>query len=247
VAQLSIDTPHKENSYAYAIEASTDGKRWTRLLHHPTRPYPLWNGPTRIRHSLEPVEARFLRWMLEEATGDAPPGLKEFMAFSAPVENDYYDVTYDYRLRWNEVTYEPGELRAVAWRDGVVIGEAVTETTGAPAALRLTADRSRIAADGEDLVFITTEALDAAGRPHPLAENLVHFAVDGPASIAAVGNGNPLSFEPFMADRRQLYYGKALLILRPRPGPGGTITVTARAPELQPATVRIESQAVPNP
>jgi beta-galactosidase len=247
VAQLSVDTPRKENAYAYAIKASTDGERWTRLRQHPTRPYPLWNGPTRIRHSLEPVEARFLRLLLEEATEDAPLGLKEFMAFSAPVENDYYDVTYDYRLRWNEVTYEPGELRAVAYRDGQVLGEAVTETTGPPATLRLTADRSRIAADGEDLVFITTEALDTAGRPHPLAENLVHFAVDGPASIAAVGNGNPLSFEPFLADRRQLFYGKALLILRPQPGPGGTITVTARSPALQPATVRMESQAVPNP
>jgi beta-galactosidase len=107
--------------------------------------------------------------------------------------------------------------------------------------LRLTADRSRIAADGEDLVFVATEALDTTGRPHPLAENLVHFAVDGPATIAAVGNGNPLSFEPFLADRRQLFYGKALLILRPQSGPGGTITVTARSPTLQPATVRIES------
>lgn len=244
IAQLSVDMPRKENAYAYAIEASIDGERWTRLLLHPTRPYPLWNGPTRIRHAIEPLEARFLRLVLEEASGDAPLGLKEFMAFSAPVENDYYDVTYDYRLRWNEVTYEPGELRAVAYRDGQVLGEAVVETTGAPAALRLTADRSRIAADGEDLVFITTEALDTAGRPHPLAENLIHFAVDGPATIAAVGNGNPLSFERFLADRRQLFYGKALLILRPQPGPGGTITVTARSPSLQPATVRIESQDI---
>jgi hypothetical protein len=252
VAQLSVDTPRKENAYAYAIEASTDGERWTRLLHHPTQPYPQWNGPTRIRHRLDPIEARFLRLVLEEATGDAPPGLKEFMAFSEAAENDYYDVTYDYRLRWNEVTYEPGELRAVAYRDGQVLGEAVVETTGAPAALRLTADRNRIAADGEDLVFITAEALDAAGRPHPLAENLVHFSVDGPAQIAAVGNGNPLSFESFLADRQQLFYGKALLILRPQSGPGGDRSARSRncsrrsAPESKPRIlIRASSSIIP--
>lgn len=243
VAQIYLDTLHKENAYDYTIETSADGRAWTPLLQHPTRPFPQWNGPSRMVHAVEPVETRYLRLVFNDSTNDAPFGLREFKAYSAPVENDYYDVTYDYRLRWNEVVYEPGQLRAVAYRDGQPIGNTVVATVGAPAALRLTADRSTIAADGEDLAFITVEAVDATGRPHPLAGDLVHFRLTGAGEIAAVGNGNPLSFEPFQANRRQLFYGKALLIVRPLAGAGGAISVSATAADL--ASAQLELQARP--
>jgi beta-galactosidase len=242
VVQINLDTLHKENAYDYTLQASSDGELWSTLLHHPTRPLPQWNGPSRMVHHLDPLETRYLRAVFDHATGDAPFGLKEFQVYSEPVENDYYDVTYDYRLRWNEVTYEPGELRAVAYRNGAIIGEAVVATTGAPAALRLTADRTAVAADGEDLSFITVEALDGEGRAHPLADDLVHFVVEGTGEIAATGNGNPLSFEPFQADRRQLFYGKALLIVRPHAGRGGRIRIQATSPELEAAEVEIETR-----
>jgi beta-galactosidase len=161
-------------------------------------------------------------------------------------EEDYYDVTYDYRLRWNEVAYAPGELKAVAYKNGKAIGESRVETTGAAAKLELIADREEVNADGEDLVFVTVNALDAEGRQHPLAHDLVHFTISGPAEIAAVGNGNPLSFEPFRADRRQLFYGKALLILRPLPGEGGTVTVTAVSADLEGAELAVETRPVIN-
>ena len=243
VAQIYLDTLHKENAYDYLVETSIDGDAWSPLLRHPTRPVPQWNGPSRAVHTLEPLAARYLRLSFDQATGAAPFGLKDFKVFGEPVENDYYEVTYDYRLRWNEVAYEPGELRAVAYRDGEVIGEARIETAGTAAQLRLTADRPAIAADGEDLAFITVEALDAEGRPHPLADDLVHFTLSGPGEIAAVGNGNPLSFEPFQADRRQLFYGKALLIVRPLAGDGGPIAVRATAAELQAAELTLEARA----
>ena len=242
VAQVYLDTLHKENAYDYALETSVDGESWTPVLQHPTRPFPQWNGPSRAVHTLEPVEARYLRLSFDHSTKDAPFGLKDFQVFSEPVENDYYAVTYDYRLRWNEVSYEPGTLRAVAYRDGEAIGETRVETTGAPAQIQLAADQTTITADGEDLVFVTVEALDAEGRPHPLADDLVHFTLEGPGDIAATGNGNPLSFEPFQANRRQLFYGKALLIVRPRNGAGGRITVRATAPELASAELIIESK-----
>jgi len=85
------------------------------------------------------------------------------------------------------------------------------------------------------------QAVDAEGRPHPLADDLVRFAVEGPASIAAVGNGDPLSFEPFVSDRRHLFYGKALLILRPERGTGGSISVRATSPELETGTLMLET------
>mgnify|MGYP001819840421 FL=1 len=169
------------------------------------------------------------------------------MVFSEETGNDYYDVTYDYRLRWNEVSYEPGELKAVAYKDGEIIGEAVVETTAAPAKLELLADRNPVAADGEDLVFVTVNALDAEGRQHPLAHDLVYFEVEGAGEIEAVANGNPLSFEPFKANRRQLFYGKAMLILRPHAGEGGTITVKAVSAELEGAELTIETRPAGSP
>ena len=248
VAQFSLDLPTKDNNYAYVIETSADGETWEKRVDHPTNRVPRWSGPTRVVHKFEPAPARYVRIAFSAAVNleqgeSVPVGLAEFRVFSTPVENEDYDVTYDYRLRWNEVAYEPGELKAVAFRDGQVIGEAAVQTTGAPAQLELVADRPVVNADGEDLVFVTVNARDAAGRPHPLADDLVHFAVSGAGRIEAVANGNPLSFEPFRADRRQLFYGKALLILRPDRGAGGTITVTATAPELQPAKLMIETRA----
>ncbi len=241
VNQLWVDTLQKENAYAYTIEASLDGNSWQLLVDHPTRPIPQWNGPSRMIHTLKPLKARHLRLTFDAASDGRPYGLKEFQVFAEPVENDYFDVTYDYRLRWNEVSYQPGELRAVAYRDGEEIGEAQVETAGPPAALRLSTDRDLVRADGEDLAFVTVEALDSAGRPNPLAENLVHFTVTGAGHIEAVGNGNPLSFEPFQADRRQLFYGKALLILRPDAGEGGAISVEATSPGLGAASLKIDA------
>jgi beta-galactosidase len=69
----------------------------------------------------------------------------------------------------------------------------------------------------------------------------VQFAIEGPAEIAGVGNGNPLSYEPFQADYRNLFYGKAMLILRTIEGKQGTIRVTARSEGLAEANVVLQS------
>ncbi len=143
------------------------------------------------------------------------------------------------RLMWMNVIYEPGELQAVAFREGAVIGRGTVTTTGSPTMLRLTPDRSFLAADGMDLSYILIEALDPYGNPIPLEHDRVHISVDGPARIAGVGNGNPQSFEPFQADHVYLFNGKAMLIL----GSGierGPVKVTATSPRLEPATTTIE-------
>jgi hypothetical protein len=250
VAQFSADLLSKDNNFAYVIEVSADGQDWQKVVEHPTNRIPRWSGPSRIIHQVPETQARYVQIVFSEAVNleqqqEVPVGLKEFMVFSEETGNDYYDVTYDYRLRWNEVGYQPGELKAVAYKDDEVIGEAMVETTGAPAKLELVADRDAISADGEDLVFVTVNALDTEGRQHPLAHDLVYFEVEGAGEIEAVANGNPLSFEPFKANRRQLFYGKALLIVRPWSGKGGTITVKATSPELAPASLVINTKAPP--
>ncbi len=74
-----------------------------------------------------------------------------------------------------------------------------------------------------------------------MADNSIEFEIDGPAEIAGVGNGDPLSLEDYQADKRHLFYGKALLIVRPEEGPGGKIAVRAKSAGLTPAAIDIES------
>ncbi len=149
-----------------------------------------------------------------------------------------------YRLRWEEVVYEPGELKAVAYKDDKKIGEAVMKTAGQPAQIRLTADRREISASGDDLCYVTVELTDAQGTLCPKADNLIRFNVEGPAVIAGVDNGNPQSLEPFQADFRRLFYGKAVLILRSVQDQAGTITVTAHSEGIQSGTIQVHSRSI---
>ncbi|MCJ7728503.1 MAG: DUF4982 domain-containing protein, partial [Sedimentisphaerales bacterium] len=157
-------------------------------------------------------------------------------------DSSYYAVTDKYRLRFNDVIYEPGELKAVAYKDGKEIGQAIMRAAGKPTAIRLMPDRTELSATGEDLCYILVEAVDEKGTLCPLADNLIRFKVDGPAEIAAVGNGNPMSFEPFQADSRKLFYGKAMLILRTTEGQGGRVTVTAGSDGLPATDITVQCQ-----
>ncbi len=117
-------------------------------------------------------------------------------------------------------------------------------TAGKPATIRLTPDRKDLNATGDDLCYVLIEACDDKGTLCPLADNLVRFKVEGPAEIAAVGNGNPLALEPFQADHRKLFYGKAMLILRTKAGEGGPIRVTATSDGLSGAEVAVQNRAM---
>jgi beta-galactosidase len=118
-----------------------------------------------------------------------------------------------FRLMWEDVVYQPGELKGVAYKEGAVIGENVMKTAGEPHQIRLTPDRKTISADGQDLSYVLIEAFDKNGNPCPLAENEIQLSVEGAARIAGVGNGNPQSFDAFQSNRVRLFYGKAMLIL----------------------------------
>jgi len=140
--------------------------------------------------------------------------------------------TERFRLMWNDVTYQPGELKAVAYKEGVVIGEETLKTAGEPYQIRLTPDRNKIQADGMDLSYVLVEAVDKDGNVCPLADNKIELSVSGKGHIAGVGNGNPQSFDSFQANYVNLFYGKAMLIV----GSGfekGEISVTATSGGLQ--------------
>lgn len=112
------------------------------------------------------------------------------------------------------VPYAPGELRAVGLRAGRPGESFVLTTAGAPARLRLTADRTQLRADGEDLSFVTVEAVDSAGTPVPTASIKVRLSLTGPATLAGYGTADMTTLEPYGANPRSLYQGRALAVIR---------------------------------
>jgi beta-galactosidase len=239
VGNLAVELEREAKYYGYEIKASTDSTTWQTVVTKATSRMPRWGGPRHAFHEVD-VNARFLRIEFTTLRGNAWASIREFGAYPEKVESSYYDVTYGYRLRWNDVIYEPGELRAIAYKDGKEIGQAVMRTSGKPAALRLTPDRKELLATGEDLCYVLVEAADAKGTLCPLAENSVRFSIEGPAEIAGVGNGNPLSLEPFQTDSRKLFYGKAMLILRTKQGQAGRVSLTAESDGLRSARITLQ-------
>ena len=239
VRYLAIDFEKEAKNYGYEIKTSTDASTWQSTVTKSTSRFPRWGGPTRIFHEVD-AQARYVRIEFTELREGTWASIREFGVYPEKVESDYYAATYKYRLRWNDVVYEPGELKAVAYKDGKKIGQMIMRTAGKPAKIRLTPDRVYLAATGEDLCYILVEALDDKGTLCPLADSSVRFKVEGPAEIAGVGNGNPLSLEPFQSDSRKLFYGKAMLILRTIDMRTGTVRVTAESEGLAPAEVTMQ-------
>ncbi|SOE07165.1 glycoside hydrolase family 2 TIM barrel-domain containing protein [Streptomyces sp. Ag109_G2-15] len=141
-------------------------------------------------------------------------------------------------LTW-KVPYRPGELKAVARRDGKVVATDVLRTAGAPHAVRLTADRKSLSADGRSLVFVTADIVDAHGVVVPDAEHLIAFDVTG-GSLAGLDNGREESAERYQADTRTAFHGKALAIVRSG-GEPGALKVTARVDGLRKGTVSVRT------
>src|SRR5687767_2019916 len=94
--------------------------------------------------------------------------------------------------------------------------------------IKLSADRSTIKADGQDLSYITVELVDANGIRNPKAENLVKFKIDGPGTIVGVGNANPVSLESYQLPQRKAWQGRCLVIIRSTQNTGN-INLTATA------------------
>jgi beta-galactosidase len=133
-------------------------------------------------------------------------------------------------------------LKAVGIRGDRAVAESILATAGKPARLRLAADRRVLQADGQDLSFITVEAVDAEGRPQPDADQEVQFAISGPGVIAAVGNGDGKDGATYHEDRRKLFQGRALVVMRTSKQPG-PVHLTATTPGLSEGTIDIQTKA----
>ncbi len=136
--------------------------------------------------------------------------------------------SYD-RLTWDDVRYEPGSLKAIAYKNGQKWAEELVETTGKPAALQVTAEKTELKNDGTDLSFIRVAVVDSQGRVVPRSKNHLKFSVTGPAEIIATDNGDATSLLPFQLSERDAYNGLALVILRSQYMKQGKVVLTVES------------------
>ena len=148
--------------------------------------------------------------------------------------------SHQYHVMWR-VTFEPGEVKVVARKDGKQVREQVIRTAGAPDHIRLTSDRNAIYANGKSLAFVTVEIVDKEGNVCPNAENQVFFSVEGNATIAGVDNGLQTSMERFKADNRKAFAGKCLVVLQAKKN-SGSIRLTAKGVDLRQATLELKAE-----
>jgi beta-galactosidase len=149
---------------------------------------------------------------------------------------------YEYRLHWDDVSYQPGELKVVAYKNGKKWATDTMKTAGPAAKLVLSPDHSTIKADGRDLSYVTVTIADKAGLLVPRTKNRVTFSISGPAEIIATDNGNAIDLESFQSKERNAFNGLALAIVHST-GEPGTIVVKAESPGLTSSEARIASRS----
>jgi len=145
-------------------------------------------------------------------------------------------------VEW-KVKYEAGAIEARGSKGGKVVLTEKHETTGPTVAIRLTADRTEINADGEDIAILKVEALDKEGRAVPTASNLISFKVTGDGALIGVGNGDPNCQQSDKEPKRSLFNGLAQVIVQASKKPGEIHIEAVKegwdGPELTPAKLVI--------
>ncbi|MBL4560950.1 MAG: DUF4982 domain-containing protein [Labilibaculum sp.] len=149
---------------------------------------------------------------------------------------------YEYRIRWDDILYEPGELKAVAYKEGKVWAEKLVKTTGEATQLVSAPDRAIIVADGKDLSFVTVQISDSEGLLVPRSNHQIKFTIEGPGEIVATDNGDQTDMIAFTSHERKAFNGLALVIVRAKAGESGMIRVTAESPGLESVTIEIQSK-----
>lgn len=141
-----------------------------------------------------------------------------------------------YRLMWNDVVYQKGELRVVAYdaKGNVAASESV-RTAGKPYSLRLECDRDSIARDGEDLAYVTVSVTDKDGNTVPTDTREVLASVSGAGEFRAIANGDPCSLEMFHHPHMHLFAGKLTVIVRSKANADGPILLKVNAKGLRSA------------
>lgn len=147
---------------------------------------------------------------------------------------------YEYRIRFDNVTYAAGNIRVVAYKNGAQWATAQTLTAGSAAALNATADRTSITGDGKDLSFISVNVVDSKGTIVPEANNSITASIaSGPGKIVSTDNGDPTDKTVFSSTTRKAFSGKYLAIVKSEKGAKGDIVVEFKSNGLTSAKVTV--------
>ncbi|HEX7632596.1 MAG TPA: DUF4982 domain-containing protein, partial [Lacunisphaera sp.] len=217
-----------EKLYAAARELSPDGRELNLSLWAPPPLQAHWNWPGHEGKEL-PVEVYSRHdsvrlYLNDKLLGEKPTTVaEEFKAVFA-------------------VPYTPGTLRAVGVDAGHETETFTLATTGPAVALRLSNDRNTLYADGQDLAFVTIEAVDATGRVVPQANDSVTYTLTGPGIIAGIGSADVTTTESYRDNPRKIFQGRAILVIRTQ-GVAGEIILKATAPGLSLGTLSLKSNA----
>lgn len=147
----------------------------------------------------------------------------------------------EWKVTYN-VPYSSGELKAVGYENGKEKSAFALNSTGEPAKVLLTADRTTIDADGQDLSYITVEIQDENGLRNPKAQNKINFRIEGPGEIVAVASSNPQTTESFRKPYRNAFEGRCLVIVKSSRNSPGKISIRAISDELTDGHLEILSQ-----
>lgn len=146
---------------------------------------------------------------------------------------------YEYRLKWDSVAYEPGELKVTAYRNGRIWAEDRVQTTGKACRLQLTPDKGIVRSDGDDLVFVRISCLDSLGREVPDAEPVISCHTEGCGRVIATDNGDATCLITFSETTRPAFNGLLLAIVKPQRGKSGKIRLRAEAPGMESAEITL--------
>jgi beta-galactosidase len=146
-----------------------------------------------------------------------------------------------YRLMWNDVVYEPGTLTVVAYdAQGLKMAAETVKTAAQAQRIELSADRTTLHANGEDLAFVTVSVVDKNGIPCPTAANQLSFRVEGKGTFRAACNGDPTSLELFHVPTMRLFSGKLVVLVQSLEQPG-PIRLRVTGEGLTPSTLVLNS------
>ena len=145
-----------------------------------------------------------------------------------------------YRLVWNEVPYQAGELKVVALdKNNKPVKEAVVRTAGKPVRIVLNADRNAVSNSGKELAFVTATVVDEKGVVCPRANNKIRFSVAGSGKLKAADNGDPTCLESFVDPERSAFNGKCVAIVQSA-APKGEMKLIASSPNLGKSEIVIQ-------
>jgi beta-galactosidase len=147
----------------------------------------------------------------------------------------------EYRIRWDNVLYQPGEIKAVAYKEGKFWAEHVMKTTGEAVQLMAEADRDTLFPNGDDLSFVTIRIADKNGLTVPRTYHEIECSISGPGEIVATDNGDQTDMTVFSSPKRKAFNGMFLVIVRSVKGEKGIIELSAKSDGLEPVHVKLIS------